>query len=155
MDSWAREFDNWAICDTVCMHLFDRTHHAWRKVGQWSKRRDEFVRRAAFALLASLALHDRTSGDEPFLRSLVLIRDAADDERKFVKKGVNWALRSVGQRSRALHSAAIAVASELAESDSPAARWAGRDALRDLKRPIVGQRIRRRNSAGHLLAKPG
>jgi 3-methyladenine DNA glycosylase AlkD len=132
MDRWAREFDNWAIVDTLCFCLFDRTTHAWRKVEQWSRRREEFVKRAAFALLASLALHDKKAPDRPFLQSLKLIERAAVDERNFVKKGVSWALRAVGRRNRALHTAALQTARRLAASDEAAARWVGRDGLRDL-----------------------
>ena len=107
MNQWARDFDNWAVCDHACFHLFDRTPHAWRKIEQWSSRRDEFVKRAAFALLASVALHDKRAADEPFLRSLALIERAAADERNFVKKGVSWALRLVGRRNRALNEASV------------------------------------------------
>jgi 3-methyladenine DNA glycosylase AlkD len=142
MDRWARDFDNWAICDTVCLHLFDRTPHAWRKVGQWSRRRDEFVKRAAFALLAGLALHDKQSGDEPFRRALVLVEGAARDERNFVKKGVSWALRVVGRRSLALNATAIAVARRLSASPETAARWVGHDAFRELTSPAVQRRLR-------------
>src|SRR5262245_47827985 len=99
MDRWCWDFDNWGICDTVCFHLFDRTPHAFRKVEQWAGRRDEFVKRAAFALLACLALHDKHTGNEPFARCLPLIERAATDERNFVKKGVSWALRGIGRRS--------------------------------------------------------
>ena len=141
MDRWTRDFDNWAICDHVCFHLFDKTPHAWRKVDQWSRKRDEFVRRAAFALLAGLALHEKGTPDEPFLRALPLIEDAATDERNFVKKGVSWALRSVGQRSAVLHAACIHLARRLADSPQPAARWVGKDALRDLTRPLVQRRL--------------
>jgi 3-methyladenine DNA glycosylase AlkD len=132
MDRWVRDFDNWGICDTVCFVLFDRTPHAWRKVASWSRRRDEFVKRAAFALLASLALHDTTTGDAPFRRTLALVEAAASDERNFVKKGVSWALRSIGNRSGALHASAVRVAGRLATSVQPGARWVGRDALRQL-----------------------
>ena len=141
MDRWCRDFDSWAICDTVCLHLFDRTPHAWDKVALWSRRRDEFVRRAAFALLAGLALHDRRSGDTPFARSLSLIERAADDERNFVKKAVSWALRAVGGRSPALHQAAVAAAGRLAKSAVPSARWIGRDALRQLASPATQKRL--------------
>ena len=132
MDRWCRDFDNWAVCDTLCFHLFDRTPHAFRKVAQWSRRREEFVRRAAFALLASLALHDKRSTDEPFARCLPLIEAAAGDERNFVKKSVNWALRAVGGRSPRLRAAALTVARRLAASSDPAARWVGKDAIRQL-----------------------
>ncbi len=147
MDRWARDFDNWGICDTVIMHLFDRTPHAWRKVPVWCARQGEFVRRAGFAMLASLALHDKTSGDTPFLNALKLIRKASTDERNFVKKGVNWALRSVGQRSAALHAAAISLAEELALEEAATPRWIGKDALRDLQRPLVQKRVTAKDRA--------
>src|SRR5919106_491524 len=131
MDRWARDFDNWAICDALCFHLFDRTPHAWRKVEQWSRRREEFVKRAAFALLASLALHDKHAPDAPFARSLRLIERSATDDRNFVKKAVSWALRSIGRRNQPLNMAAVDVARRLAESNGPAARWVGKDALRE------------------------
>jgi 3-methyladenine DNA glycosylase AlkD len=116
-------------------------------VTQWSRRREEFVRRAAFALLASLALHDKRSGDAPFARCLPLIERAATDERNFVKKGVSWALRGIGMRSRALHAAAIKSARRLAASPEAAARWVGNDALRDLGRPVVARRLEARSRA--------
>jgi 3-methyladenine DNA glycosylase AlkD len=141
MDRWARDFDNWGICDTVCFKLFDRTAHAWRKVDQWSGRREEFVKRAAFALLASLALHDKPAEDEKFLRTLPLIEAAAADERNFVKKGVSWALRSIGHRNAALHQAALATARRLSQSPVPSARWVGKDGLRDLTRATVQRRL--------------
>jgi 3-methyladenine DNA glycosylase AlkD len=134
MDRWAKDFDNWAVCDHSCFHLFDRTPHAWKKVTRWSTKKPEFVRRAAFALLASLGLHDRRTGDEPFLKSLALIERAATDERNFVKKGVSWALRSVGRRRPNVKSAALALARRLAKSENAAARWVGKDAVRDLSR---------------------
>ena len=141
MDRWVRDFENWADCDTVCFKLFDRTPHAFRKVEQWADRREEFVKRAAFALLASLALHDRTSGDEPFLKGLRLIERAAGDDRNFVKKGVNWALRAIGGRSADLNTAAVAVARRLADSPAPAPRWVGKDALRALTGPATLRRL--------------
>ena len=140
MDRWARDFDNWAICDALCFHLFDRTPHAWRKIEQWSGRRGEFVKRAAFALLASVALHDRTTPNAPFLRALPLIERAAIDDRNFVKKGVSWALRGVGRRNPQLNAAAIAVARRLAAASEPSARWIGKDALRELTRAPVGSK---------------
>jgi 3-methyladenine DNA glycosylase AlkD len=147
MDRWVRDFDNWAICDTLSFCLFDRTPHAWRKVEQWSRRREEFVKRTAFALLASLALHDKHTGDGRFLKALALIERAAPDERNFVKKGVSWALRSVGRRSRAVHAAAVETAQRLAESSEPAARWVGRDGLRDLTKPKLREQLAKRRPA--------
>ena len=141
MDRWARDFDNWGIVDTLCFNLFDRTPHAWSKVGIWCKREDEFVKRAGFALLWSLTVHDKESDDEPFLQGLVFVLRGAYDERNFVKKAVNMALRAVGKRNRALNKAAITVARRLAESSNVAARWVGKDALRELTSPSVTQRL--------------
>jgi 3-methyladenine DNA glycosylase AlkD len=137
MESWAQDFDNWAVCDTMCFHLFDRTPHAFQKIAQWAGAREEFVKRAGFALLASVALHDKKAADEPFLKCLKLIEKAADDERNFVKKGVSWALRGIGKRNAKLKAAAIQVARRLTESDQPAARWIGKDALKDLARAVA------------------
>lgn len=134
MNAWCRDFDNWAICDTVCFALFDRSPLAWGRLVPWSRARGEFQKRAAFALLASLALHDRKTDDAAFERQLPLIRAAADDERNFVKKGVLWALRGVGTRNPSLHRQALALAHELASSDAPSARWIGREAVRELKK---------------------
>jgi 3-methyladenine DNA glycosylase AlkD len=134
MDRWCRAFDNWAVCDTACFHLFDRTPHAFAKVERWATRKPEFERRAAFALLASIAGHDKQASDAAFLRSLPLIAGAADDPRNFVKKAVSWALRRIGTRNEALKKAALALAKELAASEDAATRWVGKDALRDLSR---------------------
>ncbi len=141
MDRWCRDFDSWAICDTACFHLFDRTPHAWKKVAAWAPRREEFERRAAFALLASLSLHDKQAEDAPFVRALRLIERAAPDERNFVKKAVSWALRSIGRRSAALNAAAVALSERLAASAKPAARWVGKDALRELTSASVKKRL--------------
>lgn len=144
MDQWARDFDNWAICDTACFHLFDRTPHAWSKVDAWSKRREEFVKRAAFALIASLGVHDKKAADAEFLRRLPLIERAATDERNFVKKAVSWALRVVGRRNRALHTEAVALALRLKAMDSRSARWIGSDAYRELTGPVVQRKLAKR-----------
>lgn len=132
MDGWCRDFDNWGICDTLCFHLFDRSPHAWAKVDEWSEDDGEFVKRTAFALLASLAGHDKTSEDARFLRGLRLIERAADDDRNFVKKGVLWALRSVGGRNAALHAETLAVARRLSSRSDATPRWIGKTALREL-----------------------
>jgi 3-methyladenine DNA glycosylase AlkD len=134
MDRICRDFDNWGVVDTLCFVLFDQTPLAWKKVAAWSRRRDEFGKRAAFALLASLSLHDKSASDAQFLRVLPLIERAATDDRNFVKKGVSWALRAVGRRSPALREAAVELARRLASSSEPSSRWLGRDALRDLKK---------------------
>jgi 3-methyladenine DNA glycosylase AlkD len=141
MDRWCRDFDNWGICDTVCFCLFDRTPHAWAKVAEWSGKRDEFGKRAAFALLASLAGHDKSASDAQFVESLSLIERAATDERNFVKKGVSWALRRVGRRNAALNAEAVTVARRLSVSEDAAARWVGKGALKELTSTAVTSRL--------------
>jgi len=136
MDRWCADFDNWAIVDTACFKLFDQAPEAFGRVAPWARREDEFQKRAAFALLASLALHGKGDGDQPYLDGLVLIEAAALDDRNFVKKGVSWALRAIGgKRSPVLKAAALHTAHRLAASPDRAARWIGKDALRDLTRP--------------------
>ena len=142
MDRWCKSFDNWAFCDAMCFNLFDRTPHAWSKVRQWSGRRGEFEKRTAFALLWSLTVHDKDAGDAPFLGGRDLIERAAGDERNFVKKAVNMALRAVGKRNRALNAAAVEVARRLTDSPDPTAQWIGRDALRELTSPAVMKRLK-------------
>jgi 3-methyladenine DNA glycosylase AlkD len=147
MDRWCRDFDSWAVCDTVCFHLFDRTPHGFRKVALWSRRRNEFAKRASFALLACLALHDKRSGDEAFLRCLPLVEHAAGDDRNFVKKGVSWALRLIGRRNLKLNAAAVTLSRRLSTSPQPAARWVGRDALRELTSSAVIRQLNARSAA--------
>lgn len=144
MDRWCKDFDNWAICDTICFHLFDKTPHAFRKVAQWANRRNEFEKRGAFALLASLGVHDKKSGDEEFARCLPLIERAATDDRNFVKKGVSWALRVIGRRSLDLNEASVKLSQKLAASEHAAARWIGRDALKELTSKAVSERLKQR-----------
>jgi 3-methyladenine DNA glycosylase AlkD len=134
MDAWIVDFDSWALCDNTCLHLFRRTPHGFAKVSAWADRTPEFERRAAFALLAALAVHAKREPDQTFLNLLPLIERAADDDRNFVKKAVNWALRQIGKRnSPVCHAAAMALAADLAERTSPASRWIGKDALRELR----------------------
>ena len=144
MERWAKSFDNWAVCDTATFVLWDRTSHAWGKVREWSGRKEEFVKRAAFAMLASLTVHDKKAPDEPYLAGLKLVEREAVDDRNFVKKAVNWALRSIGKRSPALNKASIDVARRLAESPDSAPRWVGKDALRELTSPSVQRRVKER-----------
>lgn len=146
MDAWCRDFSNWADCDTACFTLFDRTPHAFAKVKQWSKRKPEFERRAAFALLAGLALHDKKTGDALFLECLPLVRKAANDPRNFVKKGVSWAARGMACRSTMLHEAVAAMALELAASTDATERWVGKDMLRDIQRPLIVKRAAKREA---------
>jgi 3-methyladenine DNA glycosylase AlkD len=141
MDRWCRDFDNWGVCDTACICLFDRTPHAFGRVEVWAIRREEFVKRAAFALLAGLALHDKEANDEAFVRCLPLIEAAASDDRNFVKKAVNWALRAIGRRNVDLHAAALNVARRFASAAEAAPRWIGKDAQRELTSAVVMRRL--------------
>lgn len=135
MDAWARTFDSWDICDICCMHLFRRTPFAFAKAEQWSARnaaRDTFVKRAGFTLMASLAVHAKDEPDATFLALLPIIRREANDDRNFVRKAVNWALRQIGKRNARLRRAAIAEAGRIRKLDTRAARWIAADALREL-----------------------
>jgi 3-methyladenine DNA glycosylase AlkD len=134
MDRWCRDFDNWGVCDTVCFALFDRTPHAWKKVDKWAASRAEFVKRAAFALLWGLSVHDKSAADARFLRGLTLIERAASDDRHFVEKAVDMALRAVGKRNAALRKAAAEAARRLAASADKPAQRIGRHALRELSK---------------------
>ena len=145
MDAQARAFDNWAICDTLCFALWVRTPHAFAKIRKWATSRDEFVKRASFALLASVALKDEAASDAEFRRGLKLVEKAATDERNFVKKAVNWALRGIGSRNLALNEAAVALSKKLAASKEPAPRWIGKDALRQLGSPATRRRLAARS----------
>jgi 3-methyladenine DNA glycosylase AlkD len=147
MNAWAASFENWGDCDTVCFHLFDRTPFAWEKARQWSRSPREFVKRGAFALMACLALHDKAASDKSFLALLPLIEKGAHDERNFVKKGVSWALRAIGRRNKALHTAALKVANRLALSEEASCRWVGKDALRELASAKVRSQLARLRSS--------
>ena len=151
MNQWADDFDNWAIVDTVCFHLFDRVPASWKLVPQWAKAKPEFKKRAAFALLWSLSVHDKEALDESFRKGLPLIERGAEDDRNFVKKAVNMALRAIGKRNVALNVAAIETAQRLAKSDSRAAQWVGRDAFKELTSPAVTRRL----TAKHRAARGG
>jgi 3-methyladenine DNA glycosylase AlkD len=153
MDRWCRDFDSWGICDALCFHLFDRTPHAWKKIEKWSGARAEFVKRAAFALLASVALHDKKASDAPFLESFRLIERAATDNRNFVKKAVSWAVRGIGKRNPKLNAAAVKLARSLSQSPDSSSRWIGRDALRDLGTPATNRRLERHSAGATAKAK--
>ncbi|HYQ00072.1 MAG TPA: DNA alkylation repair protein [Polyangiaceae bacterium] len=142
MDRWCKDFDNWAVCDTLCFHLFDRVPHAWTQIYKWSNQRPEFVKRTAFALMASSAGHDKHASDDVFLEGLTLIERAANDERNFVKKAVSWALRRIGRRNRALHRACVELSARLAASSDATERWVGRDAYRELTSVPVERGVR-------------
>jgi 3-methyladenine DNA glycosylase AlkD len=144
MDAWAADFDSWDLCDQACAKLFVRTPFAEAAIRRWADDDREFVRRAAFALMAAHAVHARDRPDAVFIRHLQLIERAATDRRNFVRKAVNWALRQIGKRALALHPLALAVAERLALSDDASARWVGRDAARELTQPAQLARLKSR-----------
>ncbi len=142
MESWVQDFDSWDICDQVCGNLFDRTSFAYEKAREWSARNEEFVKRAGFVLMAGLAVHDKKASDaafEPFFP--ILVREACD-ERNFVRKAVNWALRGLGKRNHSLNKAAIRTAREIQELNCKAARWIAADALRELTSEKIQSRLK-------------
>lgn len=141
MDAWARGFAAWDVCDQVCQNAFAASPLAWRKVTAWHMSEHAFVRRAAFALLAVLAVHDKASGDDAFVAALTLIEAAASDDRNFVKKAVNWSLRNIGKRNRVLNAAAILSALTIQSQCSKSARWIATDALRELRSDAVLARL--------------
>ncbi len=141
MERWAGDLDSWDVCDQCCSNLFDRTDHAWQKAVEWSGRDEEFVKRAGFALMACLAVHDKAATNEAFLGLLPLIEREADDPRNYVKKAVSWALRQIGKRSLRLNAEAIQEAKRILKKDTPPARWIARDALRELQGEAVQGRL--------------
>jgi 3-methyladenine DNA glycosylase AlkD len=132
MERWVHAFDSWDICDQCCSNLFDKTSFAWDKAVEWCHRDEEFVRRAGFVMMAALSVHDKKATDESFLPFLALIEQGATDERNFVKKAVNWALRQIGKRNAHLRKVAMQTARRIQKQDSKAARWVAADALREL-----------------------
>ena len=141
MERWVAGLDSWDVCDQVMNKLFDRTPLAWDKAANWAGRPETFVRRAGFSLMATLAVHDKKAPDGRFEAFLDLVSSHAADERNYVKKAVNWALRQIGKRNEALCDKALDLARDLAGAESPAARWVGRDALRELSSPAVRARL--------------
>jgi 3-methyladenine DNA glycosylase AlkD len=143
MERWAKDFNSWAVCDAACGCLFDRTPYAWDKAVEWTGRDEEYVKRAGFVLMATLAVHDKQAADERFEAFLPYLVAHAGDERNFVKKAVNWALRQIGKRNRRLHALAVRTAKDLKKMDSRNARWIASDALRELTSDAVGQRLKK------------
>jgi 3-methyladenine DNA glycosylase AlkD len=144
LEGWARDFSSWDVVDTCCCYLFIYTKFAWKKTAQWSRRPEEFVKRAAFSLMAYLAVHDKAAPDPNFLRLLPIIEREAHDERNFVRKAINWALRQIGKRDLRLNRCAIAAGERIHRQGSRAARWIAADALRELRSKAVQKRLRAR-----------
>ena len=143
MEDWVKGINSWDVCDQVCMNLFEKNQLAWKKIVDWSEREEEFVKRTAFSLIACLAWHDKQASDEKFIELLPVIIREATDERNFVKKAVNWALRNIGKRNLNLNEAAIDTAKEIKRLDSKAARWVAADAIRELESDAIQSRLRR------------
>lgn len=141
MDQWAADFDSWDVCDQCCGNLFDRTPFAYEKAEEWSQAEEEFVKRAAFALMAYLAVHDKKAPDSKFEAFFPVIVRESGDERNYVKKAVNWALRQIGKRNQRLNDLAIKTAEKIADSETKAARWIAADALRELRSDKVQDRL--------------
>lgn len=141
MESWVKDFNSWDLCDQCCGNLFDKTKFAYRKAIKWSSDRREFIKRAGFVMMACLAVHDKNAGDKEFLRFLPIIKREANDNRNFVKKAVNWALRQIGKRNVNLHKMAIKTAKEIQKLDSRSAKWIASDAIRELESESVGKRL--------------
>jgi 3-methyladenine DNA glycosylase AlkD len=133
MDNWVNDFDSWDVCDQVCMNLFDKTNFAFKKAKEWPKSEREFTRRAGFALMAALAVHDKTASDQDFIKLFPLIKTYSTDERNFVRKAVNWALRQIGKRNQNLNQLTLKLSEEILKIDSKTSHWIAADAIRKLK----------------------
>ena len=144
LNTWVSDFNSWDICDHCCMHLLDKTPFAYNNVEEWTASDLEFTKRAGFALLASLTLHDKKRDDEDFLKYLQLIKREAIDDRNYVKKAVNWSLRTIGKRSLFLNEKAIETAKEIKKLDSKAARWIATDAIRELTSKKIQERLKKK-----------
>jgi 3-methyladenine DNA glycosylase AlkD len=144
MEVWARDFASWDVVDTCCCYMFVYTAHGWKKAVAWSRRPEEFIKRAAFSMMAYLAVHDKTAADAKFLALLPIIEREAGDERNFVRKAVNWALRQIGKRNLRLNRSAIAAGKRIRRQSSRSARWIAADALRELRNASVQKRLKER-----------
>jgi 3-methyladenine DNA glycosylase AlkD len=143
MEDWVKGINSWDVCDQVCDNLFEKNQLAWKKIIDWSEREEEFVKRAAFSLIACLAWHDKKASDKEFIGLLPVIVREATDERNFVKKAVNWALRNIGKRNLNLNEAAINTAKEIQRLDSKTARWIAADAIRELESDPIQNKLRK------------
>jgi 3-methyladenine DNA glycosylase AlkD len=141
LEFWVSDFDSWDVCDQVCSALFDKTEFAWEKAVEWSKRDKEFVKRAGFVLMAALSVHDKKAKDEDFEKFFPIIKRESTDERNFVRKAVNWALRQIGKRNSCLNKLALKTAKEIQKMDSKSARWIAKDAIRELESEAVKKKL--------------
>jgi len=142
MNKWVKGFDTWSVCDGTCLYLFCYTPFAFEKALEWCEKKEEYVRRAGFALMAILAVHDKKRNDKDFLKFFPLIKKYSIDERNFVKKAVNWALRQIGKRSKLLNKEALKLANQIKALDSKSAKWIANDAIRELTDPKILAQIK-------------
>ncbi len=154
MDRWTRDFDCWGVCDACSYSLFDRSPLAWSCIVRWAPDEAELTRRAAFATLAAIAVHDKRAPDSVFLEALPLIERYSFDNRNFVRKGVNWALRNIGKRNPTLGTAAIACAERIRAQGTPAARWIAADALRELRKRTLKSQLRKGSASQKIQPAP-
>ena len=147
MERWVKEFDSWDICDQVCSNLFDRTPYAYKKAREWSRRKEEFVKRAGYVLMAALSVHDKKASDSVFVKFYPLIKKGSIDERNYVKKAANWALRQIGKRNIRLNRSAIRIGKEIQKIDAKSARWIAADALRELQ----SKKVSRFSGSRHII----
>jgi len=146
VDIWINDFDSWDICDHCCGHLFDKTPFAYKKAKEWTQRTEEFQKRAGFSIMAWLAVHDKKEDDSKFEEFLTLIKKESTDERNYVKKAVNWALRNIGKRNITMNKKAIEIAREIQKVDSKSARWIASDAIRELTSEKIKQKLNRKKN---------
>lgn len=144
MEDWVVDINSWDICDQVCMNLFEKSAYVEQKIYEWSEREEEFVKRTAFALIACLAWHDKDANDQAFTKYFPVIKNGSMDDRNFVKKAVNWALRNIGKRNIELNQAALQVAREIQAVDSKSSRWIASNAIRELESEKVQERLRKK-----------
>jgi len=146
MDLWAQDFDSWDVCDQTCTSLFDTSPIAWKKIREWAEHKKEFVKRAAFSILAGLAVHDKTASNEKFTDFSDIFIKHATDERNYVKKAINWAIRNIGKRNQFLNKKMIELSKEIQHIDSKSAKWIANDAIRELTSEKVKQRLDRKRT---------
>jgi len=144
MEKWVKDFNSWDLCDQCCSNLFDKTKYAYTKSQEWSNRAEEFVKRAGFVLMCALAVHDKNAKDDQFEQFYSIIIEQSTDDRKYVKKSVNWALRQIGKRNKSLNMKSIKIAKEIEKIDSKSAKWIAKDALRELTSEKIQKRFQKK-----------
>jgi len=141
MEKWVNDFDSWGVCDSICSNLFDKTQFAYSKAFEWSKRKEEFIKGVGLVMIACLSVHDKEANNKKFEQFFPIIKREADDQRNFIRKAINWALRQIGKRNIVLNKKAIVVAKQIQKMDSKSAKWIANDALRELTSEAVQKRL--------------